>query len=158
MNKQTELIQGKRWLHNLIQDIHANHAVTLNFEDTMNEIKDDYKDRAKAQRTIKHGLLRLCKKAGTIRNPANICRVVVIERGKQSKQLHAHIALRLDGYDEQEAHKLIFDCWAATKGASKLESRFKCERIYSTGWNGYLGKNITHTGFEDYDDINTRLV
>ena len=158
MNKQTELIHGKRWLNNLIQGIKANYAITLNFEDTMNELKDDYKDRHKAQRIIAHGLLNLCKKAGTNRNPANLLRVVVTERGNKTKQLHAHIALRLDGYNEDDAHKLIFECWAATKGASKAMGRFECKRIYSTGWNGYLGKNITHTGFEDYDDINTRLV
>ena len=67
-------------------------------------------------------------------------------------QLHAHMALRLEGYDLDEAHKLIFECWTATKGASKALSRFDCQRIYGNGWEGYLGKTITHAGFNEYDE------
>jgi hypothetical protein len=158
MNKETELIQGKRWLNNLVRGIKANYALTLNFEDTMIDLKDDYKDREKAQRIIGHGLLRLCKKAGTNRKPADLLRVVIIERGHTTRQLHAHIALRLDGYDEAQAHKLVFDCWAATNGASKAIDRFNCQRIYGNGWEGYLGKTMTHEGFNAYDDKNSRLV
>ena len=158
MNKQIELIQGKRWLNNLVRDINANYALTLNFADTMVEAQEYEKDREKAERIIGHGLLRLCKKIGTNRNPANLLRIVVIERGKKSKQLHAHLALRLEGYDLDEAHKLIFECWTATKGASKALSRFDCQRIYGNGWEGYLGKTITHAGFNEYDDKNSRTV